>query len=947
MQGDGVRAAQTSEVPPAPADRADRFGVYNWNVNDSAFSDDGSIDRLNWSANKVAEAGSRTIRVFIGARNDYRVNPPGAPDLLQIAQGQAYDRLFRDPRFRTYLLTAYSQGAGSGDWADGFTATEYAREREEIKRLGEYLLDNSAFANKTFIILNWEGDNAIASTKRADWDYYTNWIRARAEGVKLARDRFPASSARLFSGLEFSTVRKDKPCGSPADDPVNINPLKYRCVIDYVAPQVEVDYYSYSSWGTIAAWLEQPAGKPKITLKQQYKNDLGFALSKVKEGRPEITERNFIVGEFGFQRDHYGECAAANNLNESFDAFDGDDGFRVSYAIFWQIIDNGRLYGQLGEGLGLFRARNGQLSPTLLSETFQKRIAGEQATNYTRCPRVRQPPEPWGVVNQQGGTDFNLNPDMTGSIHTPTDGDQDGSVFSATGNVVNFSQVARRFELRRDNPIFWSESPTRINFAIPQSRRPGYAWVYITDARGIDSNGQYIRLLCDNCPKISDFGVVNATDQTAHIEPGSVISITGERFSLSGNSVVIGQPQPGQINNDRKLPRENILFESPTRIEVRLPDDLEVTYQTLVQVVNQQGLESSEGVIGISAPCQNCPPRFRVIQPIVNDTGSPFFAGSVATMAGRFPATGNKVIVQQYDRQLRLYQHTVSQGSPGWSESETRIRFAFPGTLFPGRALIYLVDAEGRETYAHEIKVSSSPVISVPATYFRVTALAPESIVAAFGVAMATTEQSAQSLPLPNDMAGTSVIVKDSSGVERPAPLFYISPTQINYLVPKDTQSGEATVTVFNGYGSSSTGKIYITAVSPGIFTADSSGGGLAAALVCRIKPGARDCIYEPVAEFNRELNKFVATPIDLSLPGDQVFLALFGSGIRFRSDLSTVSAAVGGTSVEVYYAGPQGYEGLDQLNLLLPASLTGRKEVDVRVNVEGLSANMVKVHIK
>src|SRR5262245_10119537 len=143
MQGDGVRAAQTSEVPPAPAERADRFGVYNWNVNDSAFSDDGSIDRLNWSANKVAEAGSRTIRVFIGARNDYRVNPPGAPDLLQIAQGQAYDRLFRDPRFRTYLLTAYSQGAGSGDWADGFTATEYAREREEIKRLGEYLLDNS------------------------------------------------------------------------------------------------------------------------------------------------------------------------------------------------------------------------------------------------------------------------------------------------------------------------------------------------------------------------------------------------------------------------------------------------------------------------------------------------------------------------------------------------------------------------------------------------------------------------------------------------------------------------------------------------------------------------------------------------------------------------------------------------------------------------------------
>src|SRR5215510_15766314 len=165
MEGDGVRAAQTSEVPPAPTERADRFGVYNWNVNDSAFLDDGSNDRLNWAVNKVAETGSRTIRVFIGARNDYRVNPPGAPDLLQFAESQAYDKLFRDPRFQTYLLTAYSAGAGASNWVDGFTASEYARERDEIKRLGEYLLDNPALANKTFIILNWEGDSAISSNR--------------------------------------------------------------------------------------------------------------------------------------------------------------------------------------------------------------------------------------------------------------------------------------------------------------------------------------------------------------------------------------------------------------------------------------------------------------------------------------------------------------------------------------------------------------------------------------------------------------------------------------------------------------------------------------------------------------------------------------------------------------------------------------------------------------
>ncbi|MGH9936925.1 MAG: hypothetical protein ACREAM_11810, partial [Blastocatellia bacterium] len=304
----GAQAAQSSGVPPPSAHRADRFGVYNWNVNDSALPGDGSIDRLNWAANKVAETGSRTIRVAISPRNDYYVNPPGATDLVQMAQSPAYDKLFRDARFQTYLLTAYTAGAMASNWADNYTTSEYARERDEIKRFGEYLLDNLAFANKTFIILNWEGDNAIGgSNKRTVWDYYTGWIRARAEGVKLARQNYQSSRARLFSGLEFSLVRSPKtgqPCGEPVADPVRNDPLQNRCLIDYVAPQVEVDYYSYSAWQTIVE-------RPDLSLKQRLNNDLNFALSKVKAHRPEITERNFIIGEFGFERAQNGECVAA------------------------------------------------------------------------------------------------------------------------------------------------------------------------------------------------------------------------------------------------------------------------------------------------------------------------------------------------------------------------------------------------------------------------------------------------------------------------------------------------------------------------------------------------------------------------------------------------------------------------------------------------------------
>src|SRR5262249_344998 len=83
---------------------------------------------------------------------------------------------------------------------------------------------------------------------------------------------------------------------------------------------------------------------------------------------------------------------------------------------------------------------------------------------------------------------------------------------------------------------------------------------------------------------------------------------------------------------------------------------------------------------------------------------------------------------------------------------------------------------------------------SVPAARFSATKLAGESISAAFGTGLATTTQTALSLPLPTALAGTSVMVKDSAGSQRMAPLFFVSSGQVNYLVPPGTAVGAATV---------------------------------------------------------------------------------------------------------------------------------------------------------
>ncbi|MGH9845419.1 MAG: hypothetical protein ACREEM_42440 [Blastocatellia bacterium] len=80
----------------------------------------------------------------------------------------------------------------------------------------------------------------------------------------------------------------------------------------------------------------------------------------------------------------------------------------------------------------------------------------------------------------------------------------------------------------------------------------------------------------------------------------------------------------------------------------------------------------------------------------------------------------------------------------------------------------------------------------------------------------------------------------------------------------------------------------------------------------------------------------------------DQVFLLLFGTGIRLHSSLSTVSARIGGADAQVTFAGAQGdFAGLDQVNVRLPRSLSGRGEIDVVLMLEDKQANSVKVSIK
>src|SRR5262249_38993888 len=94
--------------------------------------------------------------------------------------------------------------------------------------------------------------------------------------------------------------------------------------------------------------------------------------------------------------------------------------------------------------------------------------------------------------------------------------------------------------------------------------------------------------------------------------------------------------------------------------------------------------------------------------------------------------------------------------------------------------------------YAASATMSSS----VSAASYNGVDRARESIVAMFGSGFTNATERATSIPLSTSLAGVSIKVRDNNGNERDAPLFYVSPTQVNYQIPAGLLPVGATVAV-------------------------------------------------------------------------------------------------------------------------------------------------------
>ncbi|MDX2033045.1 MAG: DUF4394 domain-containing protein [Blastocatellia bacterium] len=231
----------------------------------------------------------------------------------------------------------------------------------------------------------------------------------------------------------------------------------------------------------------------------------------------------------------------------------------------------------------------------------------------------------------------------------------------------------------------------------------------------------------------------------------------------------------------------------------------------------------------------------------------------------------------------------------------------------------------------------------VNAASFTGDTLAPEEIAAIFGNFQTQNNQPAiaSTLPLPTTLGGVKVTVNGTD-----APLFFAAPGQINIRIPANTADGQATVAITDATGATRPGTVSITRAAPGLFTVNGNGVGTAFGL------STTDGVtFLPLADANR-----AERPVDPGTRARPTYLIFFGTGIRnARAEnpadangvAEAVTATIQGVPATVAYAGRHpDFEGLDQINVILPPELAGFGRVRARLVINGQPSNFVTVSV-
>ena len=225
-----------------------------------------------------------------------------------------------------------------------------------------------------------------------------------------------------------------------------------------------------------------------------------------------------------------------------------------------------------------------------------------------------------------------------------------------------------------------------------------------------------------------------------------------------------------------------------------------------------------------------------------------------------------------------------------------------------------------------------SPAPRVISSASFASRVAPGSLATLFGVGLSTETAAAGHGALPVNLGGSSLAIVDSAGTTRLADLLYVSPVQINFVVPSDFQPGKLSLTVQRGDGVQIRANADANILAPALFAFEDN---TAAAYALRLEPNGQQTV--------------LSVRGTILLDDRPVYLIAYATGIRNRSSLANARATIGGISVPVEYAGHEGsgLPGLDQVNIRLTPALKGLGVANLALTVDGNPSNTVSVDIR
>src|ERR1017187_5983641 len=200
--------------------------------------------------------------------------------------------------------------------------------------------------------------------------------------------------------------------------------------------------------------------------------------------------------------------------------------------------------------------------------------------------------------------------------------------------------------------------------------------------------------------------------------------------------------------------------------------------------------------------------------------------------------------------------------------------------------------------------------------------LAPGELLTLYGADLASGTQVASAIPFPTTLGSVQVTV---NGV--PAPIYYVTPTQLSAIVPYGVVGSIAKVQVFNNNVASNAVTEWISNTAPGVLTQSQNG------------LGYGDAIHLDGTLVNAQRPAQIGETVSVYLTGLGAVNPTIADGAAGPTDpnalakaVATITAYIGGVQATVGYAGlaPQ-LAGLYQINLTVPAGLTaGDNSLDI-----------------